>query len=454
MENHIFVNSISVRSSNGTDAISKYKDTLQIYALVLPDSASNRTVTWSVINGTGKASINSSGLLTAISNGNVTIKATANDGTGISGSLIVNISGQIVPITSINVKGANNATTINTNGGTLQMNAVILPSNATNKTVTWAVINGTGKASINSSGLLTAITNGNVTVKATAKDGTSISGSLIVTISGQIVPVTSIKVSGANNATTINTNGGTLQMNAAILPSNATNKTVTWAVINGTGQASINSSGFLKAITNGNVTVKATANDGTGISGSLIVTISGQIVPVTSINVYGANNATTINTNGGTLQMNVAIMPSNATNKTITWSVTNGTGQASINSSGLLKAITNGDVTVTALAADGSNITGICKVEISKQSFISDIHSIVKQNFIVIKADNKLILKSNTIPSSIDYYKIYSITGCLVRKEKVFTNPFEIDISSISAGIYIISFEEIHSIVAIKIIVP
>ncbi|MDD4409245.1 MAG: hypothetical protein PHW52_01170, partial [Candidatus Pacebacteria bacterium] len=45
----------------------------------------------------------------------------------------------------------------------------------------------------------------------------------------QEIPVTGITVTGAGSATTITTNGGTLQMSAAITPGNATNQTVTWS---------------------------------------------------------------------------------------------------------------------------------------------------------------------------------------------------------------------------------
>ncbi len=58
------------------------------------------------------------------------------------------------------------------------------------------------------------------------------------------------------------------------MPSNATNKTVTWSITNGTGLATINSStGLVTASDNGTVTARATANDGSGIYGTLIITI-------------------------------------------------------------------------------------------------------------------------------------------------------------------------------------
>ena len=73
-----------------------------------------------------------------------------------------------IPVTSVTVVGAGGRTIINIDNGTLQMYAHVLPANADDLTVTWSVINGTGTASISATGLLTAITNGTVTVKATS----------------------------------------------------------------------------------------------------------------------------------------------------------------------------------------------------------------------------------------------------------------------------------------------
>lgn len=87
-----------------------------------------------------------------------------------------------ITVESITINGAS---AITTKGGTAQMTAVVLPENATNKAVVWSVTNGTGKAIISPSGLLTAVSNGTVTVKATAQDGSGVEGTKAVTISGQ-----------------------------------------------------------------------------------------------------------------------------------------------------------------------------------------------------------------------------------------------------------------------------
>ena len=96
-------------------------------------------------------------------------------------------------------------------------------------------------------------------------------------------PVTSITVDGQGGVSTITTDGGTLQMVETILPIDASNKTVTWSVVNGTGSAIIDASGVLSATGNGTITVTATANDGTGITGNKDITISNQAITTTWI---------------------------------------------------------------------------------------------------------------------------------------------------------------------------
>lgn len=182
-----------------------------------------------------------------------------------------------VPVSEITVTGTGGVTVINTQSGTLQMLATVLPENATNKTVEWSVTNGTGEATISTDGLLAAVKNGTVMVHATATDGSNIVGSIEITISNQVVVlVTGITVTTESGAVTIDTKGGTLNMIANVLPENATEKDVTWSVIKGSGDASIDGSGVLSAIADGTVTVNATATDGSNVIGALEITITNQ----------------------------------------------------------------------------------------------------------------------------------------------------------------------------------
>ena len=366
-EGSVPVTGITVTGAGGASTITQNNGTLALTATVTPANATNKSVTWSIINGTGQATINSSGVVTAVANGTVTARATANDGSGVYGQLVITISNQVIPVTGITVTGAGGATTITQDNGTLALTATVTPSNATNKTVTWSIINGTGQATISSTGVVTAVANGTVTARATANDGSGVTGQLVITISGQVIPVTGITVIGAGGASTITQNNGTLSLTATVTPANATNKSVTWSIINGTGQATINSSGVVTAVSNGTVTARATANDGSGVYGQLVITISDQVIPVTGITVTGAGGATTITQDNGTLALIATVTPANATNKSVTWSIINGTGQATINSSGVVTAVANGTVTARATANDGSGVSGQLVITISDQ---------------------------------------------------------------------------------------
>jgi len=94
-------------------------------------------------------------------------------------------------VSSITVEPTGGTPTIDTEDGTLQMTTTLDPTDATISDVIWSVDNAS-VATINSDGLLTAVADGTVVVKATAKDGSGTNGTLSVTISNQASAVTGI----------------------------------------------------------------------------------------------------------------------------------------------------------------------------------------------------------------------------------------------------------------------
>jgi endoglucanase len=81
--------------------------------------------------------------------------------------------------------------TIDTDEGTLQLTADVLPEDATDLSVTWIIISGEDIASISSGGLLKAngTADGTVKVSATAKDGSQVSEEISVEITNQTVGI-------------------------------------------------------------------------------------------------------------------------------------------------------------------------------------------------------------------------------------------------------------------------
>ena len=94
------------------------------------------------------------------------------------------------------------------------------------------------------------------------------------------VLVDSLHVYSQNGDSTITVDNGTLQMEVEVYPSNASDTTVIWSVVPGTATATIDTNGLLQATGtpagNGNLWVKATASDGSGIADSMQITLSNQ----------------------------------------------------------------------------------------------------------------------------------------------------------------------------------
>lgn len=103
---------------------------------------------------------------------------TRTDGTPFNTNLVVD---------DITVQGAGGVTSITVDGGTLQMEAMVTPSNAADTTVSWSLNPPNIPASISASGLLTPTGNGSVWVIATANDGGGAKDSVQITISNQSI---------------------------------------------------------------------------------------------------------------------------------------------------------------------------------------------------------------------------------------------------------------------------
>ena len=92
-------------------------------------------------------------------------------------------------------------------------------------------------------------------------------------------------------------------------------------------------------------------------------------VPVAGVTVNGKDGNTSIDEKGGTLQMEASIQPANASNKNVIWSVSD-PSIATIDTAGVLTALKDGLVTVTATAADGSGVLGTTNIRITGQTDI------------------------------------------------------------------------------------
>ena len=174
-----------------------------------------------------------------------------------------------------------------------------------------------------------------------------------VSITGGTVSVSSISISGSTSAEV----GDSITYTASVSPSNADNKAVTWSISSGASYATItsqnDSSCTVKFNSAGSVTIKATADDGSGVSATRTVSVTKPDVPVTSITISGSSSAEV----GDTKTYTVSVSPSNATDKGISWSISSGSSRATIisqsNTSCTVSFTAAGSVTLKATADDG-----------------------------------------------------------------------------------------------------
>ncbi|MDR1610570.1 MAG: Ig-like domain-containing protein [Candidatus Symbiothrix sp.] len=174
-------------------------------------------------------------------------------------------------------------------------------------------------------------------------------------------PVNQIVVtSDAENVIT----GGTVPFHATVYPTSATNRNYSWSVQPNPGSGVVDTTGLFTASIPGKVKVRATAQDGSGVYGEKEILISSAKIMVTSISITATGGAKTLVV-GQTLQLSANVQPSNATNKTVTWSIVLGTAATINPTTGLVTGTGSGTVIVQASASDGSGITAIYPIEVS-----------------------------------------------------------------------------------------
>ncbi len=307
-----------------------------LVATVKPDNATNKTVTWTS-SDVSIASVSGSGKVIAIKEGTTVITAQAGDKQAVC---VVEVSKMVIPVTAITL----NKNTLALEKGKYEtLVATVSPLNATDKTVTWSSSN-TQVVSVDQNGLVIALASGSALITAKAGDKTA---TCSVTVT---VPVESITLSDAT-LTLVEEQSATLM--ATIYPADATDKTVTWSS-NNVAVATVNN-GKVTAIKAGTATITATAGNKTA---TCAVTVNKKYIDVTSITL---NKTTLPLTKGDSEILEATVNPSDATDKTVTWTTSNAS-VASVDQNGKVNAVGGGSATITAKAGDK---TATCVVTVT-----------------------------------------------------------------------------------------
>ena len=241
-----------------------------------------------------------------------------------------------------------------TEGKTVTLAATVTPADTTDAVV-WTSSN-TKVATVSADGVVTAVKEGTAVITATAGN---VKATCKITVSKAVVKVTKVSVTAsARNIAA----GKKVQLKAAVTPSKATNKAVTWKSSN-TKVATVSSKGvvtFSKKAGGKKVTITATAKDGSKKYGKITLTcMKGSVKKITLSGVKTLKAGKTAKVKAKVTTMN------GKANKTLTWTSSN-TKIATVDKTGKVKAVKGkkGTVTITARATDGSGKKATIKIRV------------------------------------------------------------------------------------------
>ena len=428
--------------------------------------------------------------MTAKSPGSATITATTTDGTNLSASCYLTVNQNIVYATSILL---NNTSATVTEGNTLQLTATVLPTNATNKTVTWTSSN-TSVATVNSNGLVTAKSPGSATITATTTDGTNLSSSCSLTVTERELNVSfhiddieassgdtiSIPFQLENNKKVCGfqmdfyypegfeildytetdrfTNGTSVgyfnhpeenwcRLMATNISTNivlnAGNGVIIYLIVKIPDNASGDYEISLKNIIMGLCEVEDDPFESyeykpSDISATLTVTES---ILATSIVL---NQTTALLNEGETLQLTATVLPDNTTNKTVIWSSSN-SAIVTVDNNGLVTANAPGTATIIASTTDGSYLSATCTIEVLPDYYLtldtlSHIRGTAAQ---VVDLPVTLVNKNPisgiqfdvTLPSGVEFYYVDDMPDVWLDEARA-TRSHSVTASQLSDGKY------------------
>ncbi|WFZ97372.1 putative Ig-like protein [Enterococcus phage PEF1] len=245
--NNVKVESVSLDKESGTLYVG---DTVELTATVLPENATVKDVTFSVVPE-GIATVTATGAKATVT---AKVKGSANViVTTLDGDKTAQYALTVKEHVSVSGITLNKEATSIVKGATETLVATVTPPDAENKAVTWAS-DKPAVAKVDQNGKVTAVDGGTANITATTVDGKKVA-TCVVTVT---VPVTGVTLD--TNAITLEIDG-TQKLVATVAPINATNKKVTWKS-DKPEIATVDQEGTVTGIADGTANVTAETEDG------------------------------------------------------------------------------------------------------------------------------------------------------------------------------------------------
>lgn len=345
------------------------KQLLAVTALPLDSTESN--IIYASSN-TSVATIGGLGRITAVSAGVTTITASCG---GKSASFTLTVEEKKSDHIAVTELDMGDYQSKMETGSTQLLSVTVLPLNATENTITY-VSSAPKTASVNSMGRISALSVGKATITASC-GGKSVSFSLkVIEKKDDKISVTDIEIAEHEDELAVDK---TLTLTATVIPSDATDSKVTFRSSNET-IATVNSSGEVKGISKGKVTIYASAGK---ITKKIPLNIK---VETAAINI---NNTYLVMKPKDTYKLNANVTPSEA-NQSITYRSVD-EEIATVNQNGAVTAHSLGSTTI--IVSNGDTSAAVSVIVNQSNEHINDTQQ---------KNENKEVIKefSDTIEAS------------------------------------------------------
>ena len=308
-------------------------DKLTLKATVLPADADDVAVSWKSLKEE-VASVDSKGNVEALMEGSATIVASAG---GKNAQCVITVKKPVVHVESVKITKSVSKIV---EGESFVFEAVVTPADATDKSLTWE---SSDKAvlSIAADGKASALKPGKVEVVVRTTDGSK-TDKCSVEVESAYVPVTKVEILEVSGVLNLK-KGDTHTFAAKVYPDDATDKTVIWSVSD-EKVITVDQNGKITAVGGGNAKVTVTSKS-EGKTAECEVSVA---VPVTDVILSKASAELT---EGDELELTIAVNPSDATNKNVTWSSSDETVAKVMN--GKVTALKPGSAKITVTTEDG-----------------------------------------------------------------------------------------------------
>lgn len=276
--------------------------------------------------------------------GKATIKAEAQDGSGMSATCEVEVTPLMA--SDISLLSASVVKTIPT-----QLEANVSPTEADNKKLKWTSLTP-DIATVTEDGTMTGLKMGTAKVKAETTDGSNLSVVFEVQVLGLSVSTISLPAESSIIKTE------SMKLEYSILPLASDNQKLKWSS-NATDIVSVDeSTGVITAHKVGDAIITATATDGSDISASTKI----HVTPLKISQIEMSKEMSLLHSLSK--QIEVKITPELADNKTLKW-ISDNEDIATVNQEGVVTGVNVGSANVTATTTDGTELSATCKVTVN-----------------------------------------------------------------------------------------